>query len=105
MSDYYAPPEAVLPLFASARRTDPPPSHKAAAKVPSFRGEHHKRIIAALELGPAGQTEIAKRAGMTVAAVSKRLCELRRAGQVERTGREVAGGESEYRGIASPDGR
>jgi DNA-binding HxlR family transcriptional regulator len=29
--------------------------------------------------------------------VSKRLPELRRAGLVEKTGREVAGGECEYR--------
>jgi hypothetical protein len=36
-----------------------------------------------------------------VAAVSKRLPELRRAGLVERTGREVEGGESEYRVAAA----
>jgi DNA-binding MarR family transcriptional regulator len=89
--------DADLPLVRLCRKTDPEPSHKAAAKVPAFRSEHHKRILAALEAGPAGQTEIARRTGMTVAAVSKRLSELRRAGQIERTGREVAGGESEYR--------
>jgi hypothetical protein len=32
-----------------------------------------------------------------VAAVSKRLPELRRAGLVEATGREVEAGEAEYR--------
>ena len=32
-----------------------------------------------------------------MAAVSKRLPELRRAGLIEKTGREVAGGECEYR--------
>jgi len=53
------------------------------------------------EAGPAGQTEIARRAGLTVAAVSKRLPELRRAGLVERTGREVEGGESEHRVAAA----
>jgi DNA-binding MarR family transcriptional regulator len=85
---------AAAPL---ARRTDPATSHDAAANVPAFRGQHHKRILEALAAGPAGQTEIAMRTGLTVAAVSKRLGELRRAGQIERTGREVAGRESEYR--------
>lgn len=86
-----------LPLFAAARASDPTTSHKAAARSTTFRGDHARRIVAALELGPAGQTEIAARAGMTVAQVSKRLKELREAGAIERTGREVAGGESEYR--------
>lgn len=86
-----------LPLFAAARAKDPVTSHKGAARARTFRGEHARRIIAALELGPAGQTEIAARAGMTVAQVSKRLKELREVGAIERTGREVAGGECEYR--------
>lgn len=84
-----------LPLFAAARRSDPVTSHQAAARAP-VRG-HALLVLQALELGPAGQTEIARRAGLTVAAVSKRLPELRRIGAIERTGREVAGGESEYR--------
>jgi DNA-binding HxlR family transcriptional regulator len=87
---------ADLPLVALCRRKDPPTSWAAAAKVPNFRGRHHRRILAALEVGPAGQTEISSRCGLTVAAVSKRLGELRRGGAIERTGREVAGGESEY---------
>lgn len=95
MSDYYATPEAVLPLFAAARRTDPPTSHAAARRAP-VRG-HQRLVLQALELGPAGQTEIARRTGLTVAAVSKRLPELRRAGLVEATGREVEAGEAEYR--------
>lgn len=95
---YITPPiEESLPLFAGARRTDPATSHAAAAKAVAFKGEHASRIIAALELGPAGQTEIAARAGMTVAQVSKRLKELREAGAIEKTGRVVAAGESEYR--------
>lgn len=112
MSDYYRNADAVLqeklaasPLFgaALARRTDPPPSHEAGRRAKSFRGEHHLRILAAIEDGPAGQTELARRTGMTVAAVSKRLHELRKAGAIERTGREVEGGESEYR--RATDGR
>lgn len=87
-------PEEVLPLF---RRDDPPTSQAAAARAVTFKGEHARKIVEALAAGPAGQTEIAKRAGMTVAAVSKRLKELREGGAIEKTGRVVGGGESEYR--------
>ena len=86
---------AVLPIFAAARATDPATSHAAAQRAP-VRG-HCRLVLEALAAGPAGQTEIARRTGLTVAAVSKRLPELRRAGLVERTGREVAAGEEEYR--------
>jgi predicted Rossmann fold nucleotide-binding protein DprA/Smf involved in DNA uptake len=80
---------------ARARRTDPVTSHEAAKRAPV--AGHCAKVLEALGAGPAGQTEIARRAGLTVAAVSKRLPELRRAGLVERTGREVECGESEYR--------
>jgi predicted transcriptional regulator len=86
-----------LPIFAAARRDDPSTSHKAAAGVPKIRGDHARRILEALAAGPAGQTEIAERSGLTVAQVSKRIHELRKVGAVERTGREVARGEDEYR--------
>ena len=86
---------AGLPLFASARAVDPATSHAAAKRAP-VRG-HCKLILEALAAGPAGQTELAARTGLTVAAVSKRLPELRRFGLVERTGRDVAAGEDEYR--------
>ncbi len=95
MSDYYATAEATLPLWGLCRRTDPPTSQRAAQRAP-VRG-HRLLVLDALADGPAGQTEIARRTGLTVAAVSKRLPELRRAGLVERTGREVAAGEEEYR--------
>jgi predicted Rossmann fold nucleotide-binding protein DprA/Smf involved in DNA uptake len=99
MSDYYAEniDQAVahLPVFAQARRTDPPTSQQAARRAP-VRG-HAAKVLEALRAGPAGQTVLAERCGITVAAVSKRLPELRRAGLVEKTGREVAGGECEYR--------
>ena len=84
-----------LPLFAAARKSDPPTSHEAARRAPV--AGHCAKVLDALAAGPAGQTEIAGRAGLTVAAVSKRLPDLRRAGLIERTGREVEGGESEYR--------
>jgi predicted Rossmann fold nucleotide-binding protein DprA/Smf involved in DNA uptake len=94
MSGYYPEP----PLFAAAaaaRRTDPPTSHAAAKRAPV--SEHCRRILDALASGPAGQSGIAERTGLTVAQVSKRLPELRRKGHIERTGREVAAGECEYR--------
>lgn len=92
---YITPPiEESLPLF---RRNDPVTSQAAAARAVTFKGEHARKIVEALAAGPAGQTEIARRAGMTVAAVSKRLKELREGGAIERTGRVVGGGESEYR--------
>lgn len=86
-----------LPLFAMARRSDPVTSHEAAAKAATFRGEHARRILEALASGPAGQTGIAERSGLTVAQVSKRLPELRRAGAIEKTGSTVAAGEEEHR--------
>jgi predicted transcriptional regulator len=86
-----------LPIFSAARRDDPSTSHKAAAAVPAIRGDHARRILEALTAGPAGQTEIAERSGLTVAQVSKRIHELRKVGAIERTGREVARGEDEYR--------
>jgi len=99
MSDYYLDTItrcADMPLFkAAARKSDPQTSHAAAKRAPV--AGHCAKVLEALAAGPAGQTEIAKRAGLTVAAVSKRLPDLRRQGLVERTGREVAGGESEYR--------
>lgn len=89
-----------LPLFAAARRTDPPTSHAAAARVPAFRGGHHAAILEALAAGPAGQSEIAVRTGLTVAQVSKRLGELRRDGVIERDGETTSasgGREASYR--------
>lgn len=101
MSDYWPEEALALPLFQPpARRTDPKPSHAAAAKVPAFRGKHATRILDALAAGPAGQSEIARRTGMTVAAVSKRLPELRRVGAIEVDGDcpSASGGrETRYR--------
>ena len=86
-----------LPIFAAARRTDPETSKAAADRLPEIRGDHARRIVEALAAGPAGQTEIAERSGLTVAQVSKRIHELRKVGAIERTGREVGRGEDEYR--------
>lgn len=101
MSDYYPEAAEALPLFAAARRTDPKTSRQAAELAVEFRGDHRDRIVAALEAGPAGKTEIGRRCGLTEQQVARRMHELRRDGLVERTGREVesASGcrEHEYR--------
>jgi predicted ArsR family transcriptional regulator len=93
MSDYY--PQAIDygPLFAAprARASDPATSHAAAKRAASTAGGHREAIVEALVGGPAGQSEIAKRTGLTVAAVSKRLKELRDACRIERCGECLSG--------------
>lgn len=90
---WLTPPPDFGPLFTkpAARATDPQTSHDAAKRVAGSAGQHRAAILEALRAGPAGQTEIARRTGMTVAAVSKRLCELRRAEMIERAGETVSG--------------
>ncbi len=101
MSDYYATPEAVLPLFAQARRTDPATSHAAAKRAP-VRG-HGRLVLEALRAGPAGQTEIGRRCGLLPHQVNKRLADLAKVGLVQLTGRKVeANTEREWR---AKDGR
>lgn len=96
---------ADIPLvrMMMARATDPPTSHEAARRVPTFRGDHKARIMEALSQGPAGQTEIASRTGLSVAAVSKRMKDLRVDGHVEACGRCRGGAETLYR--RAMDGR
>lgn len=93
MSDYYRDIDAVvaeLPLFAAARRSDPPTSHEAAKRAP-LRG-HCLKVLEALAAGPAGQTEIGRRCGLLPHQVNKRLADLYKVGLVELTGRKVEGG-------------
>lgn len=110
MSDYY--PEIVEcgPLFAAprARASDPPTSHAAAARAKRSAVGHREAIVKALASGPAGQSEIARRTGLTVAAVSKRLKELRETGRIERCGEcqsDTGGREAMYRNTEATDGR
>jgi DNA-binding Lrp family transcriptional regulator len=87
-----------LPLWAAARATDPQTSHAAAKRAPV--SEHCRRILDALAAGPAGQSGLAQRTGLSIAQVSKRLPDLRRAGLVERYGETVSasgGREAMYR--------
>lgn len=93
MSDYYQDIDAQvaeLPLFAAARRSDPPTSHQAAKRAP-VRG-HCRKVLEALAAGPAGQTEIGRRCGLLPHQVNKRLADLYKVGLVELTGRKVEGG-------------
>jgi hypothetical protein len=99
VSDYYPSTDAAmasLPLFAQARRSDPPTSHAAAKRAPA-RG-HGRLVLEALKAGPAGQTEIGRRTGLLPHQVNKRLADLAKIGLVEVTGRRVKeGAEREWR--------
>lgn len=107
MSDYYH--DSAGPLFdLLARPSDPPTSHEAARRSRSFSSGHRAAILAALEAGPAGQTELSNRTGLTVAAVSKRLHELAKAGLIVRDGDAVSasgGREARWRSTGGADGR
>lgn len=79
-----------LPLFASARASDPKTSHAAARAVtPKMKTEHERLILVALKYGPAGKTRIAHFCGLTDQQVIRRMATLEREGLVVRTGREV----------------
>ena len=79
-----------LPLFASARRSDPPTSHAAARAVtPRMKHVHEGLILVALECGPAGKTRIAHLTGLSDQQVIRRMATLEREGLVFSTGREV----------------
>ena len=74
------------PLF---RRTDPVTSQLAAREAVGVQADHQRRILAALALGPAGQTLIAARADLEKHAVGKRLSEMERRGLIKQTGRKI----------------
>jgi len=105
VSDYYSTNVRAIamdmPLFAAARKTDPPTSHAAAALVKEFRSQQHAAILEALAAGPAGASGIACRAGLLPHQVNKRLGELAKAGRIVLTGKTVASasgrGEREWR--------
>jgi len=68
-----------------ARTDDPDTSKAAAAAAAQIIGEHHIRILEALDEGPATYVEIGERADMDRHQVGRRLNELRDAGRVEVT--------------------
>ena len=89
---------ADLPLF---RAKNPATSRAAAADAKKFAGEHHRQILDALAVGPAGASGIAARCGMVAHQIGKRLHELAKAGRIVETGRVVRSasgrGEREWR--------
>lgn len=91
-----------LPLF---RRSDPNTSKAAGVAARDFISEHERLILKALDAGPAGKCEMARRCGLTEQQVNRRLAVMRRDGLVERTGRVVLSdsscGEHEYRSTQS----
>ena len=98
MTEHHLYPE--IPLLAAARRTDPPTSHAAAARKELFAGTHRWYVYEALKLGPAGQTEIARRitaVSMTPHAANKRAGELLRLGYLIEDGKDNGGKERRYR--------
>jgi hypothetical protein len=98
MTEHHLYPE--IPLLAAARRTDPPTSHAAAKRKELFAGTHRWYVYEALKLGPAGQTEIARRitaVSMTPHAANKRAGELLRLGYLIEDGKDNGGKERRYR--------
>ena len=94
---------ARFPLF---RNDGPETSRQAAVQAVGVQADHHRRILEALELGPAGQTLIGQRCNLDKHRVGKRLGEMGRLGLIEQTGRvlvnETGRKEREWR---KADGR
>lgn len=89
MSDYYSQVADFGPLF---RTRDPETSRASAVAAREFLGEHERKILAALEQGPAHRDEIARRSGLTRDAVWRRLAQLEKRGEIAKAG--TARGES-----------
>ena len=95
------------PLFPMARAGGPATSRIAADRIAlsGVVGNHYRRILEALQIGPAGASEIGRRADMEVVQVRHRVCKMRDLGLVELTGRKVLNnkcrGEGEYRTVGS----
>jgi predicted Rossmann fold nucleotide-binding protein DprA/Smf involved in DNA uptake len=85
--DFDAPP--IYRPERAARRSDPATSHKAAQQARALAADHHGRILAALQRGPAGKSAIAARIGLDGHQVGKRMAEMQRAGLVKLTGATV----------------
>lgn len=77
-----------MPLRALARRTDPPTSHEAAAKV--HAETLAERVVESLRVyGPATSDELAVRLGLKLVTVSPRLRPLVRAFRVHESGKRA----------------
>ena len=90
MSDYYAIREELLPLWASARRTDPPTSKAAGLASRSFAAGHGRKILHALADGPGTKDQLAERCELDEQQVARRMRELVRGGLVRVVGEAVS---------------
>lgn len=68
--------------LARARNSDPLTSHRAAARVSRFANGHYRKIIDALQGGPADRHGIARITGLRDDAIGKRLTELANNGKI-----------------------
>lgn len=83
MSDYWSTNVDYGPLF---RTSDRPTSKAAGADAREFLGEHDRKILAALALGPGNKDEIAARCDLNEQKVIRRIAWLVRRGMVVDTG-------------------
>jgi hypothetical protein len=79
-----------LPLWAAARRNDPPTSKAAGRNSRRFASGHCRRILDALAIGPGTKDEIAARCGLTEQQVARRMHELVGGGLVLEVGEAVS---------------
>lgn len=79
-----------LPLWAAARRSDPPTSKAAGRNSRRFAGGHCRRILEALATGPGTKDEIAARCQLTEQQVARRMHELVGGGLVLEVGEAVS---------------
>ncbi|HEU4428117.1 MAG TPA: winged helix-turn-helix domain-containing protein [Myxococcota bacterium] len=79
-----------LTMNLRARRTDPRPSHAAAAQAARFARSHAGRILAAVREYPGLTTHrLAEVTGLSVCQIDRRGIEMQRAGLIVR--RDVGG--------------
>lgn len=83
MSDYWSQTVDYGPLF---RTVDPPTSRAAGEAAVEFLGEHERRILEALAIGPGTKDELAARCGLSEQQVARRMHVLARRGKVTDTG-------------------
>jgi len=66
----------------AARARDPETSHEAAEGAKVFAPSQSERILEALQLGPAGKTELWRRTAISDVAIARRCTDLCRVGRL-----------------------